>query len=526
MRRRRVPTLYFLIGALLAGAAYAGGCAATSDTNTFTTSSTGGGSDATTGNTGGNATTTTVTTGAGGVGGNGEGGIIITGAGGGTGGGGGVIVNPCGTKCGPKELCDPEHLGLDDNCDGQVDEGCGCSAGQAHFCFKGDPSYHNAPGCFDGTEKCSEFGSWGPCIGGVHATAPDNCYLNDTSACHPIHAAPFANVDLKDGTGNFSANAIAGSETWTVTCPQGVNCPAVGGANPADDFKPLQSGEYAVVYSKMVAGQPMPQTCAYPLFVGAPGLRVELQWEHFPEDTGVDLDLHVHQPNNTQPWGISPGEPQDCTWSNCVFSDFQPPQGFDSPNWFANAPAMPPDPVNWYLDPVPEKNTCYYAPRGVGDDWQSLGMGCHNPRLDLDNITCDYEVSDPDDSQFCAPENVNVDFPPNNEWIRVGVHYYSSHGLNYDVHPIIKIFCNGALAGELGSAGYYMPESPVTFAPFDGDGLANRFWMVADVAFKHDECTDLCVVKPIYSDPAQKTPFFTNADAATSSFAPPYPPLP
>jgi hypothetical protein len=71
-----------------------------------------------------------------------------------------------------------------------------------------------------------------------------------------------------------------------------------------------------------------------------------------------------------------------------------------------------------------------------------------------------------------------------------------------------------------------MPETPVTFSSFDGDGLSNRFWMVADVAFKHDECTDLCVVKPIYSDPSQKTPFFTNADAATSSFAPAYPALP
>jgi hypothetical protein len=60
--------------------------------------------------------------------------------------------NPCGTQCGPTELCDPAHLGLDDNCNGEVDEGCTCNPGQAHWCFKGDPSYHGHPGCYDGSE--------------------------------------------------------------------------------------------------------------------------------------------------------------------------------------------------------------------------------------------------------------------------------------------------------------------------------------------------------------------------------------
>lgn len=61
-----------------------------------------------------------------------------------------VPVNPCGTKCGPVELCDADHLGLDDDCNGKVDEGCSCNSGQVHFCFKGDPSYEGFAGCFDG----------------------------------------------------------------------------------------------------------------------------------------------------------------------------------------------------------------------------------------------------------------------------------------------------------------------------------------------------------------------------------------
>ena len=56
-----------------------------------------------------------------------------------------------------------------------------------HACFKGDPAFHNKPGCFDGVEKCSEFGSWGPCVGGVHAT--DNCAANNMDQCHAIQNA-------------------------------------------------------------------------------------------------------------------------------------------------------------------------------------------------------------------------------------------------------------------------------------------------------------------------------------------------
>ncbi len=520
MRRSRVHVAVTLVFAFAGGAGLANGCAAGSaNSSSFTTGS--GGSDSTTSGMGGASTSS------GNTGGEGGGVIIVNpDAGDASDAVEEVLTNPCGTGCGPVELCDPAHLGLDDNCDGQVDEGCSCQAGQAQSCFRGDSSYHNQPGCFDGTQFCTEGGFWGPCIGGVHAFPPDNCFQNDTSACHPITTPPYADKHLKDGTGNFSANAVPGSESYTVQCPAGVSqCPMV---MAPDVFKPLQSGEYTVTYTKKVAGDPNPKSCTFPLFVGAPGLRVELSWEHTTADSGVDLDLHVHQPNNTLPWGISPAKPQDCTWSNCVFTDFEPPQSADSPHWFPDSNVAP-QPVNWHLDPVLQNNTCYNDPRGVGADWAALGMGCHNPRLDVDNITCDFSVTDPNNYSFCTPENINVDFPPKKQWIRIGVHYYSNHSKNYDVHPEIKIFCDGALAADLGPLGFYSPEAPVTFEPSDGAGTGqnNRFWVVADVAFGDDMCAkQKCVVKPVYSDPANKTPFFTIDNAATASFQPSYPPPP
>lgn len=508
MRRSRLtPAIVVVLFAVSSGVAVAVGCSAGGERHEFTT---GGGEPTSTSNAGGGGSNT------GGMGGE-AGGLVLPDAGGDA--PPDVPMNPCGTECGPEELCDTDHLGLDDDCDTQVDETCPCVTGQAHFCFKGDPSYYNTPGCFPGTEKCDENGNWGPCIGGVHAT--DLCFDANPLLCHPIQAPPFSTVDLKDGTGNFSADAVAGSEVWTVTCPSGVNpCPAVSGTNPPDDFQPLQSGEYTVTYTKGLVGGGT-DTCTYPLFVGAPGLRVELEWEHNLGGDGVDLDLHVHQPEpNTSPWAIS-GSAADCGFANCTINAFS--GGFSSINWFSDT-ATPPDAVNWYLDPVLEKNTCYFAPRGVGQLWQNYGQGCHNPRLDIDNIYCNASSTNPQDYDFCAPENINIDFPPPSTWTRVGVHYYSSHGFSYNVHPNIKIYCHGALAAELGSTGFYDPEMPVTFTPSDS---STRFWLVADVAFTEGECgTQTCVVQPLYQDANTKTPLLSTQSSVTSSFQPTYPPPP
>ena len=511
MRRRDLP-LAAAGAAALAWALFSGqGCSAgESGQSEF------GGGNTTSSGTGGSGNGTSS-----GTGGNGTGGVIISTGGNGTGGNGtgGITVDPCNSECGPVELCDGGSIALDDDCDGVVDEDCDCGAGAVQACFKGDPSFVNDDGCFPGSQKCTELGTWGECLGGVHGT--DNCAVISTG-CHAISSAPFVTVNLKQGTGTFSDDAV--TESWEVTCPAGVSpCPAVSGANPADDFQPLQSGEYSVTYSKTTANGD--DSCTYPLFVGAPGLRVELQWE-WDDALGsstVDLDLHVHKPGDTTPWGGDGGNAVDCAWDNCTADDC----GFGiCPTWFNGV--APPDPMNWYLDPVFENNTCYFGPKGNGLDWQSYGQGCHNPRLDIDNISCDPTVTDPQDLQFCNPENINIDFPPMNKWTRIGVHYYSAHGVTYNVHPVVKVFCHGQLAAELGNQGYYNPEAPVTFVPADGASPStNVFWLVADVLFKNDECDDtLCVVEPIYFDPTTKLPVVTTVPVVLGTVGPDYPPIP
>ena len=465
----------------------------------------------------GNPTTTSSSSGMGGAGGatnsssssSGDGGFNPVGSGG-MGGAGGIFMDPCDSECQDAESCDPAPVALDDNCNGTVDEGCSCSAGAIQPCFKGEPAYVNSPGCFPGTQLCNEFGQWGPCQGGVHAT--EMCF-QQSQGCHPISTAPFVGVDLKTGTGTFSADAV--TETFTVACPNGVSpCPTPMGSN----YTPLQSGEYTVTYNKTTANGS--DQCTYPLFVGAPGLRVELTWDWVPNQTTVDLDLHVHKPQDSLPWGGDGGTAEDCAWDNCTAFDFQ--FMFNTtPDWFNGI--APPDPVDWYLDPVMEKNTCYYGPKGNGADWQAIGMGCHNPRLDIDNISCTPTVTDPQNFSFCNPENINIDFPPKNQWTRIGVHYYSGF-VNYNVHPVVKVFCHGKLAAELGPNGYYDPQQPVVFPPGDA---SDRFWLVADVLFQEDECSeDLCVVEPLYLDPVARTPVLSTVNIVQQSVGPPYPPVP
>ena len=495
-----------------------------------TTSGNDGGSDNGGSGTGGNDNPGN---GAGGTDGGGGSMAAFSGGGGAGGGeGGGPPINPCGTGCGDEELCDGVNKGLDDDCDGEVDEDCSCKAGQISSCFKGDPSYIDTPGCFPGTMKCSEQGDWGFCQGGTHAVAPDNCQLGESQGCHPISALPFETIDLAEGAGNFDDDGT--NHTFVVTCPAGVDpCPVPTGTS----YTPLQSGEYTVNFTKTVNG--VEETCSFPLYVGDKGLRVELSWNFQDsndltcgpdgdEGCNIDLDLHLHKPNNTQPWSPWGDDEHDCGYANCTADAFDPFFGSDTtPEWFP-AGNTPPMPSNWSPESAnPAENTCYNAPRGYGETWQDIGQGCHNPRLDLDNVSCDPAVTDPSEFDFCAPENINVDYPPDGQWMRLGVHYFEFEGstpgwssFQGTVTPVVKIFCNGALAAVIGEEGFGDGTQPMQLVNTD----KGKMWVVADVLFNNDECVSECIVEPIKG--ANNAPLLQTENTFSSSFMPAYPPIP
>src|SRR4051812_3760655 len=63
-----------------------------------------------------------------------------------------------------EEVCDN---GLDDDGNGQADDGCWCNPGATQRCFVGAPGMETQSRCTWGTQVCTgvEFGLWEPCGG-------------------------------------------------------------------------------------------------------------------------------------------------------------------------------------------------------------------------------------------------------------------------------------------------------------------------------------------------------------------------
>jgi hypothetical protein len=401
---------------------------------------------------------------------------------------GGDACVPVEDNCGAFERCDN---GLDDDCDGEVDEGCACTPGMVQRCFAGPPGRRNVGVCQDGAQVCIGDGQWGPCIGGV-VPQPDTCNGAD-NACNgcsqqrdcPILCpepddprvpvgAPFRDYPLR-GTDFYRGPAAAWQ--WRV---EGGPCDRIssrlrsfelrGERTSAATFVPRLSGDYTVTLS-VTTPAGITLSCAWIVRVEGPGLRVEMC---YPESETSDLDLFLHRPNDRTPWYGTPSDVFQptgavCGWHNCEANirGMSPLSGAPVPraDWGYGTSALA---------------ECENGPQG--DTWRMLGS-CANPRLDIDNNLSEG---------IGVPENINVDRPRDGESFRIMVQNFSGTL----ARPLVNVYCAGRRVATLGAA---PDEVPAFEAARMGNADVGAMWRVADVRTTVDGAgRTRCAVTPLH----------------------------
>jgi hypothetical protein len=159
----------------------------------------------------------------------------------------------CGGWTGPAtEICN----GADDDCDGMLDEGCACMAGDVRACYSGPPATRSVGDCRDGSQMCVVSGGtagWGACAG-ERLPMAETCQMTDQDcdtrvdegACMvapmvtcppPTTTRPLVPVTLT-GTASDPDGVIA-SWSWTlVSAPAGATGTFSAPTSPTTQFTP------------------------------------------------------------------------------------------------------------------------------------------------------------------------------------------------------------------------------------------------------------------------------------------------
>ncbi len=133
---------------------------------------------------------------------------------GGSGGAGGATSTAAGGSgggtCGA-EVCN----GKDDDCDGTIDEGCACAAGESAPCYDGPAATAGVGACKSGTRSCAADGTWGPCAGEV-TPAPESCNGVDDDCNGPVDDG-IAPITCGLGACQVTAAACSGGQPGACT---------------------------------------------------------------------------------------------------------------------------------------------------------------------------------------------------------------------------------------------------------------------------------------------------------------------
>ncbi|MBL8679234.1 MAG: hypothetical protein JNK05_08720 [Myxococcales bacterium] len=402
----------------------------------------------------------------------------------------------CGTDAGAARPtgclgAEVQNNGLDDNCNGTVDEGSSCIPGSVQRCFLGPPGRRGVGACVDGMQTCQgsgEFGSWGPCMGGISPRGEvcdrldNNCdgRADEDLCCNSVGTCP-APGDMRIPTGGpFRTYTVRGSQfvpgatryRWRVVggpCDQLLSATSMGATTYTLNgtmntltaegenlqFRPTLSGDYQVTLT-VTRSDGTTLECMFIIPIRAPGFRAELCWDR----TGsTDIDFWVHRPNNTANWTTGTSLSNvTCGWTTC-----------------RNA-----------------RNLDWGFTRTPGTDCREplAGGGCNNPRLDIDNVVT-----------VGVPENINIDNPRAGDDYRVAVNYFGGTGT---VQPMVNIYCGGELRATYGGAtvgGMRFGAAPIAGFNRSGGDSTGSLWRVVDVVMTSASACTLHPLRPMGAAP-------------------------